>query len=307
MAFRFAVLTVISDGITARYGTPFTPLNHFSPWNVDDDGAPRRERQTGRRRRSRDRAGVPDRRCVQPGTVPAAAAQLHRLRRRRGRLRQADRQAAPVLRGHQGGRLDGRGGREQRQGRRRLAHPGLGQVDGDGALRPPREHPARSCKNPTIVVVTDRNELDGQLFETLQPVSRLLAGEPGQGDQARASCATNSPTAPPAASTSPRCRSSACTERGTEAGARPPAAVRPAQHHRHRRRGPPQPLRRPRRLRPPHARRAAQRRVHRVHRHPDLLRRPQHRGGVRRRTSTSTTSPARSRTAPPCRCTSSRG
>ncbi len=38
MAFRFAVLTVISDGITARYGTPFTPLNHFSPWNVDDDG-----------------------------------------------------------------------------------------------------------------------------------------------------------------------------------------------------------------------------------------------------------------------------
>ncbi|MBB5152890.1 type I restriction endonuclease subunit R [Saccharopolyspora phatthalungensis] len=40
MAFRFAVLTVISDGITARYGTPFTPLNHFSPWNVDDDGKP---------------------------------------------------------------------------------------------------------------------------------------------------------------------------------------------------------------------------------------------------------------------------
>jgi type I restriction enzyme, R subunit len=38
MAFRFVVLAVISDGITARYGTPFTPLNHFSPWNVDDDG-----------------------------------------------------------------------------------------------------------------------------------------------------------------------------------------------------------------------------------------------------------------------------
>ncbi|GAA4701416.1 type I restriction endonuclease subunit R [Phytohabitans rumicis] len=40
MAFRFAVVTVISDGITARYGTPFTPLNHYSPWNVDDDGYP---------------------------------------------------------------------------------------------------------------------------------------------------------------------------------------------------------------------------------------------------------------------------
>lgn len=40
MAFRFAVLTVVSDGITARYGTPFTPLEHFSPWNVDEDGKP---------------------------------------------------------------------------------------------------------------------------------------------------------------------------------------------------------------------------------------------------------------------------
>ena len=40
MAFRFAVLNVISDGIIARYGTPFTPLEHFAPWNVDDDGEP---------------------------------------------------------------------------------------------------------------------------------------------------------------------------------------------------------------------------------------------------------------------------
>jgi type I restriction enzyme, R subunit len=40
MAFRFAVLTVASDGLFAKYGTPFTPLNHFAPWNVDDDGRP---------------------------------------------------------------------------------------------------------------------------------------------------------------------------------------------------------------------------------------------------------------------------
>jgi type I restriction enzyme R subunit len=38
MAFRFTVLTVVTDGITARYGTPFTPLNHYSPWNVDENG-----------------------------------------------------------------------------------------------------------------------------------------------------------------------------------------------------------------------------------------------------------------------------
>ena len=38
MAFRFCVLTLVSDGITAKYGTPFTPLHHFSPWNVDEHG-----------------------------------------------------------------------------------------------------------------------------------------------------------------------------------------------------------------------------------------------------------------------------
>lgn len=40
MAFQFCVLSIISDGITARYGTPFTPINHYSPWNVDDEGKP---------------------------------------------------------------------------------------------------------------------------------------------------------------------------------------------------------------------------------------------------------------------------
>lgn len=39
-AFRFAVCVLVSDGIVAQYGTPFTPLHHFSPWNVDDDGRP---------------------------------------------------------------------------------------------------------------------------------------------------------------------------------------------------------------------------------------------------------------------------
>lgn len=40
MAFRFCVFTLATDGIQAKYGTPFTPFNHFSPWNVDDDGVP---------------------------------------------------------------------------------------------------------------------------------------------------------------------------------------------------------------------------------------------------------------------------
>lgn len=36
LAFRFCVMTLATDGIQTKYGTPFTPLNHFSPWNVDD-------------------------------------------------------------------------------------------------------------------------------------------------------------------------------------------------------------------------------------------------------------------------------
>ena len=40
LAFRACVATVVSDGITAGYGTPFTPLHHVASWNVDDDGRP---------------------------------------------------------------------------------------------------------------------------------------------------------------------------------------------------------------------------------------------------------------------------
>ncbi len=40
MAFRACVTSVLSDGVTAGYGTPFTPLHHFASWNVDDDGEP---------------------------------------------------------------------------------------------------------------------------------------------------------------------------------------------------------------------------------------------------------------------------
>ncbi len=42
LAFRCCVATVISDGVTAAYGTPFTPLYHYASWNVDDDGVPLR-------------------------------------------------------------------------------------------------------------------------------------------------------------------------------------------------------------------------------------------------------------------------
>ena len=38
MLFRTLVATVVSDGLNAQYGTPFTALNHYSPWKVDEKG-----------------------------------------------------------------------------------------------------------------------------------------------------------------------------------------------------------------------------------------------------------------------------
>ncbi|WP_409470688.1 type I restriction endonuclease subunit R [Streptomyces sp. HC307] len=38
-AFRYNSVVLISDGITAKYGTPFTPYEHFAPWNTDEFGA----------------------------------------------------------------------------------------------------------------------------------------------------------------------------------------------------------------------------------------------------------------------------
>ncbi len=40
LAFRCNVACVVSDGIRAKYGTAFTPFEHFAPWNVDDEGRP---------------------------------------------------------------------------------------------------------------------------------------------------------------------------------------------------------------------------------------------------------------------------
>jgi type I restriction enzyme R subunit len=39
-AFSIPALVVASDGVTARVGTVFTPWEHFAPWNVDEWGSP---------------------------------------------------------------------------------------------------------------------------------------------------------------------------------------------------------------------------------------------------------------------------
>ena len=135
-------------------------------------------------------------------------------------------------------------------------------------------HPA--MENPTIVVLTDRNDLDDQLFGTFARCQELLRQPPVQAaDRAdlreklrgglRRRGLHHHPEVLP---------------RGE--GRPAPGALGPAQHRRHRRRGPPQPVRLHRRLRPAHARRAAQRLLHRLHRHAHRADRREHPRRLRR-------------------------
>ena len=130
--------------------------------------------------------------------------------------------------------------------------------------------------NPTVVVLTDRNDLDDQLFGTFARCRDLLRQPPVQADS-RADLRRQ------ARSRGGRRRLHHHPEVLPGREGRPPSpALGTAQHRGHRRRGAPQPVRLHRRLRAAHARRAAERLVHRLHRHADRASGRQHAGCVRR-------------------------
>jgi len=205
MAFRACVLTVISDGIVAKYGTPFTPLNHYSPWNVDDDGrvvgptgAPVPTVTDAHEAADRDaRAvdGITD--DVAEGEVPVASP----LETMLDGLFNPER-FVQLLRGFVAFDED-EGGLTKRVAKphqyfavSRALEATIRAVETDGRagvvwhtqgsgksmeMELYAAHVARHPKlrNPTIVVVTDRTELDGQLYETFAR-SRLLTEAPRQ-------------------------------------------------------------------------------------------------------------------------------
>ncbi len=176
MAFRFTVLTVVSDGINARYGTPFTPLEHFAPWNVDDDG-----------------------KLISIGTVADDEAVPIELETLLDGLFNTER-FLQLLRNFTAFDEDG-GGLTKR-----IAKPHqyfavtkavgstvqAAETNGKAGVVWHTQGSGKSMemelyahlvaqqpklKNPTIVVVTDRKELDSQLFETFNR-SRLLGESP---------------------------------------------------------------------------------------------------------------------------------
>lgn len=176
MAFRFAVITVISDGITARYGTPFTSLNHYSPWNVDDDGRPI---QAGTAIDDTD-LGIELEYLIDGVFNPERFLQLQRnFTAFDG---SADGYAKRIAKPHQyfaatkavgttvaAVNSDGRAGvvwHTQGSGK---------SMEMELYVHLAGQRP--ELRNPTFVVVTDRRELDGQLFEGFAR-SLLLAENP---------------------------------------------------------------------------------------------------------------------------------
>jgi type I restriction enzyme R subunit len=175
LAFRANVACVVSDGITARYGTAFSAYEHYSPWNVDVRGEPVPQPPTG----DQDLAlnlvlhGLFDQvRFIELLRGYVAYAQTPSgLVKRIARAHQYFAVSEAVRCTIEATRGDGKAGvvwHTQGSGKSMemelfahqiIAHPSLG--------------------NPTIVVLTDRTDLDDQLYDTFA-ASDLLDESPHQ-------------------------------------------------------------------------------------------------------------------------------
>ncbi|MBR7190647.1 MULTISPECIES: type I restriction endonuclease subunit R [unclassified Gordonia (in: high G+C Gram-positive bacteria)] len=176
MVFRFAVISVISDGITARYGTPFTPLEHFAPWNVDDDGKPIASGHSN----DPDKLGLELEYLIDG--VFNSERFLQILRNFTAFDAGADGYLKRIAKPHQYFAVTKAVGNTVAAAESNGKAGVVWHTQGSGksmemelyahlVARQPK------LKNPTIVVVTDRRELDGQLFETFNR-SELLDESP---------------------------------------------------------------------------------------------------------------------------------
>ncbi len=177
MVFRFAAFTVASDGIFARYGTPFTPLEHFSPWNVDDDGHPLELGTTveGEAATGLDLliAGVynQERFGQLLRNFIAFDQGEHGLGKRIAKPHQYFAVTKAVASTVEAVRSNGKAGV--------VWHTQGSGKSMEMELYAHLVHTRPELLNPTIVVVTDRNELDGQLFDSFSH-SLLLPEKPVQ-------------------------------------------------------------------------------------------------------------------------------
>ena len=178
MAFRFAVFTIISDGITARYGTPFTPLNHYAPWNVDDDG---RRVTTGTDTHDQS-LGIELEYLIDGVCNPERFLQLQRnfVAFDTG----ADGYAKRIAKPHQYFAVTKAVGSTVAAAETNGKAGVVWHTQGSGKSMEMELYAhlvaqQPKLKNPTLILVTDRNELDTQLFESFNR-SQLLDESPAR-------------------------------------------------------------------------------------------------------------------------------
>jgi type I site-specific restriction-modification system R (restriction) subunit len=178
MSFRFAVLTVVSDGITARYGTPFTPLEHFAPWNVDDDG----------KLVTFADFAVDENVPIEMETLIDGLFNTERflqlLRNFTAFDEDGDGLTKRIAKPHQYFAVTKAVGSTVQAAETNGKAGVVWHTQGSGKSMETELYAhlvaqQAKLKNPTIVVVTDRKELDSQLYETFNR-SRLLAESPGE-------------------------------------------------------------------------------------------------------------------------------
>lgn len=173
LAFRYNVLNLVSDGITAKYGTAFTPYEHFAPWNVDAAGEPvdtNAPDYDGLEALSLALHGL----FTHPRFISLAANFVNftptgkRIAKPHQYFAVTKAVDAIVVASESSGQAgvvwhtQGAGKSEE-------------MVETSALVS---RHPA--LNNPTIVVITDRNDLDDQLYETFRDSQILLGQEPLQ-------------------------------------------------------------------------------------------------------------------------------
>ena len=177
MAFRFCVFTFASDGLDAKYGTPFTPLNHFSPWNVDDDGNPVPAGHI-----LNGEAVLPIETAIDGLYNPTRFLQL--LRSYTAFDAGADGLSKRIAKPHQYFAVTKAVGSTIEAVRTNGKAGVVWHTQGSGKSMEMELYTAAvmrhpELRNPTIVLVTDRTELDGQLYSGFAR-SQLLPDTPQQ-------------------------------------------------------------------------------------------------------------------------------
>ncbi|MCW2904644.1 MAG: HsdR family type site-specific deoxyribonuclease [Streptosporangiaceae bacterium] len=173
-AFRYNAVVLLSDGITAKYGTPFTPYEHFAPWNTDESGA---------RVDPFDAEGMADSGqnlalyglFTQPRFLSLLRSFVNFVPSKRMKRIAKPHQYFAVTRAAEAVReaaaSDGKAGvvwHTQGSGKSEEMVLTTTMVMRDPALL-----------NPTVVVITDRNDLDDQLYSTFLE-SEILPEAPRQ-------------------------------------------------------------------------------------------------------------------------------